>query len=83
MLATPERVKGCYGSTPDTIVWHKPVGPVVEDFQPIACSDDEGIVLPGPKQDVPRNLDKPGERWCTDCLTAARTARGGLTRDAS
>ena len=41
MLATPERVPGL-GHAPDQTIWHKPAGRVVEEFQPIACSD-EGI----------------------------------------
>lgn len=65
MLATRERVTE--GRT-EVLVWHKPVGRVVEEFQPIACSVEEGIVFPAPKQDVPLSLDKPGERWCVDCL---------------
>lgn len=71
MLATPERVRGDGGRT-EVLVWHKPVGRVVEEFQPIACSDTEGIVMPWPKQDVPLRLDKPGERWCAGCVAAAR-----------
>ncbi len=77
MLAVSERVKG-YGREPDTIVWHRSKAghrcTGACDFHPIACSDDEGIVLPGPKQDVPLTLDRPGERWCTDCLTVAKAA---------
>lgn len=71
MLATPERVPG-YGRAPDQMIWHKPAGRVVEEFQPIACSD-EGIVFPWPKKDVSLRLDQPGESWCTDCLTLIRT----------
>jgi hypothetical protein len=63
MLATPERIRGDGGRT-EVLVWHKPVDRVVEEFQAIACSDSEGIVMPWPKQDVPLTLDKPGERWC-------------------
>lgn len=69
MLATPERVREGCGRT-EVLVWHKPVGRVVEEFQPIACSAEEGIVFPPPKQDVPLGLKKPGERWCADCLAA-------------
>jgi uncharacterized protein (DUF2237 family) len=71
MLATPERIPG-RGGGPDDLIWHKPVGRVVEDFQAIACSDEEGIVLPWSKRDVPLTLDEPGERWCPTCLTLAR-----------
>ena len=71
MLATPERIRGDGGRTEVTI-WHRPVGRVVEEFQPIACSETEGIVMPWPKKDVPLTLDVPGERWCPDCLAAIR-----------
>lgn len=71
MLATPERVPS-YGKAPDQLIWHKPVGQVVEEFQPIACSD-EGIVFPPPKREVPLGLDKPNESWCTDCLVLIRS----------
>jgi uncharacterized protein (DUF2237 family) len=71
MLATPERVTE--GRT-EILIWHKPVGRAQEEFQAIACSDSDGIVLPAPKQDVPLSLAKPGERWCADCLVAIRTA---------
>ncbi|MFI2620414.1 hypothetical protein [Streptomyces sp. NPDC018584] len=71
MLATPERVHGDTGFT-DSLVWHKPVGRPVEEFQPIACSAEEGIVFPPPKRDVPLSLDEPGERWCPECLTKIR-----------
>lgn len=71
MLATPERIRGDGGRT-ETLVWHKPAGRVVEEFQPIACSSTEGIVMPWPKQDVPLRLEKAGERWCPDCLAAIR-----------
>ncbi|GHH30205.1 hypothetical protein [Streptomyces rubradiris] len=73
MLATPERIRGDGGLT-EMLVWHKPVGRVIEEFQAIACSDTEGIVMPWPKQDVPLKLDKPGERWCSDCLAIIRSA---------
>jgi hypothetical protein len=74
MLATPERVRGD-GQAPDQIVWHKPVGRCNGecDFHAIACSDTEGIVFPAPKQEVPLRLDKPGERWCPDCLAIIRS----------
>lgn len=71
MLATPERVRGEGGRT-EVVVWHKPVGRVVEEFQAIACSDSEGIVMPWPRKDVPLGLDKPGERWCEGCLAVVR-----------
>lgn len=73
MLATPERIRGDGGRI-EVLVWHKSVGRVVEEFQAIACSDTEGIVMPWPRQDVPLSLDKPGERWCPDCLAIARRA---------
>ncbi|MCI3279194.1 hypothetical protein [Streptomyces cylindrosporus] len=73
MLATSERVRAADGRT-DVLVWHKSAGRCDGqcDFHPIACSDTEGIVMPGPKQDVPISLDKPGERWCSDCLALPR-----------
>lgn len=73
MLATSERVRDTDGQG-DVLIWHKAVGRCDGqcDFHPIACSDTEGIVLPGPKQDVPLSLDKPGERWCTNCLALPR-----------
>jgi hypothetical protein len=70
MLAIPERVAG-YGRTPDQIIWHKPVGRPVEEFQAIACSDTEGIAFPWPKQEVPARLQKEDERWCSDCRASA------------
>ena len=76
MLATQERVRKD-GRT--VVVWHKPVGRAVGEFQAIACSEDEGIVLPGPKKDVPLDLDQPGERWCPDCLATTQSA----TKEAS
>ncbi|MDH2390062.1 hypothetical protein QCN29_14930 [Streptomyces sp. HNM0663] len=74
MLATPERVRKDGGQN-EIPVWHRPVGRIVEEFQPITCSDSDGIVFPAPKQDVPLDLDRPGERWCTDCITLIRDAR--------
>lgn len=72
MLATQERVRLDDGQT--VIVWHRSPGRCDGecDFHAIACSDDEGITLPGPKRDVPMRLDKPGERWCPDCLAIIR-----------
>lgn len=78
MLATPERVSG-YGRTPDRTIWHKPglghrcTGEC--DFHPIACSEEEGIVAPAPKRDVPLILDQPDESWCPACLDLIRTKR--------
>ncbi|MDL5199646.1 hypothetical protein [Streptomyces sp. ALI-76-A] len=69
MIAVPETVRG---RGEDTLIWHKPVGRVVEEFQAIACRSDEGIIMPSPKQNVSLSLGKPGERWCPDCLN--RTA---------
>lgn len=74
MLAVPERVQGDTVWT-ESLVWHKPVGRAVEEFQTIACSETEGIVFPAPKQDVPLRLDRPGERWCPDCLIAIRAEK--------
>jgi hypothetical protein len=69
MLAVPER------SADDKLIWHKPVGRIVGEFQAIACSDTEGITFPAPKQDVSLTLDKPDERWCADCLALTRSSR--------
>lgn len=74
MLATRERAQGDTVWT-ETVVWHKPVGRVTEEFQTIACSDIDGIAFPSPKQDVPLRLDKLGERWCPDCLAIIRADR--------
>lgn len=71
MLAVSERVPGC-GRVPDQTIWHKSAhghrctGGC--DFHPIACSTDEGIVLPAPKRDIPLRLSNENERWCQDCL---------------
>ncbi|WP_331761609.1 hypothetical protein [Streptomyces cyaneofuscatus] len=45
MLAIPERVSG-RGDTPDQTIWHKPIGRVVEEFQAIACGEEEGVTMP-------------------------------------
>lgn len=74
MLAIRERAQG-KTVWEETTLWHKPVGRVTEEFQAIACSDADGIVFPPPKQDVPLRLDKPGERWCPDCLAIIRADR--------
>ncbi|WP_405506358.1 hypothetical protein OG323_06120 [Streptomyces cyaneofuscatus] len=75
MLAVSERVPG-YGRTSDQTIWHKPAAghrcTGECDFHPIACSEEEGIVAPGPKQDVPIRLEKENERWCPDCLALHR-----------
>jgi hypothetical protein len=72
MLAIAERAQQDLRQA-EVLVWHKPVGRSADDFQAIACSTEYGIVLPGSKRDVPISLDKPGERWCPDCLAAIRT----------
>lgn len=75
MLAISERIPEDGGLT-EVRVWHKPVGPDPDaTFQPIACSDTAGIVMPGGKREVPLRLDKPGERWCPDCLAIIRADR--------
>jgi hypothetical protein len=71
MLAIAERVPGRDGHN-DLLIWHKPVGRVVEEFQAIACSSEDGITMPPAKQDIPRRLDRKGERWCSDCLALTR-----------
>ncbi|WP_432180909.1 hypothetical protein [Streptomyces sp. NBC_00063] len=77
MLATRGRVAE---GRSETLVWHKPVGDTVNEFQAIACSDTDGIVLPAPKQDVPLDLDKPGERWCPECLALITDRLAALSR---
>lgn len=79
MLATPERVHGDTVFT-ESIVWHQPAGSAVNGFQAIACSDTDGIVPPVRKQDVPLDLDKPGERWCPDCLALINDRLDALSR---
>lgn len=74
MLAIPERIIGAAGET-KRIVWHKPVGSVIADFQRIACSEEEGITAPAPKSEVPLRLDKSGEGWCPTCLARIRADR--------
>ncbi|MGW9067961.1 hypothetical protein ACWGQT_00715 [Streptomyces yangpuensis] len=74
MLAVPERQTLAGGRT-EVIIWHKPVGRVVEEFQAIACSSADGITFPAPRQDVPLTLAKSGERWCADCLAVIRARR--------
>jgi len=75
MLATQERMRLDGGQV--VIVWHRSPGRCDGecDFHPIACSEQEGIVAPGPKQNVPIRLDTPGERWCPGCLAVIRAAR--------
>lgn len=72
MLAIAERVPGTAGRG-DTLIWHKPVGRVVEEFQAIACSSEEGITLPPAKRDVPLNLDTLGQSWCGNCLASVKS----------
>lgn len=69
MKATAERIRGRWPA-PDRLVWHKPVGTASDDFQAIACSNEEGIVLPTGIRDVPVKLDEPGQTWCAECLKA-------------
>ncbi|MGW7087480.1 hypothetical protein ACWGH2_28840 [Streptomyces sp. NPDC054871] len=77
MLATPERVRETDGRTIQ--IWHLPAdGQDCDgqcDWHAIACSDKEGIVMPGGTRDVPENLNESGQRWCPDCLMAMRAAR--------
>ncbi len=76
MLATPERVREDDGRTVQ--VWHLLAdGQTCDggcDFHRIACSSDEGIVLPGGVREVPVELDEPGQRWCGDCLAIIRNS---------
>ncbi|MET9051236.1 hypothetical protein ABZW50_08790 [Streptomyces bacillaris] len=85
MLAVSERITGLNGE-PDQTIWHKP-GPGHRctgecDFHPIACSEEEGIAFPGPKQNVPIRLDRENERWCEGCLNLAMIQPGQIYRSA-
>ncbi|TKS96314.1 hypothetical protein [Streptomyces lasalocidi] len=73
MLAVSERILGRGGIT-EGLIWHKPVDSDPErTFQQIACSEEDGIVMPSGKREVPLSLDKEGERWCPDCLAVIRS----------
>jgi hypothetical protein len=76
LLATSERVRVDHGQ-PEMLLWHLMVNPETCDgecdFHAIACSDRDGITLPGPARETPLDLDRPGERWCPPCLAAARS----------
>uniref|UniRef100_UPI003F4993E3 hypothetical protein n=1 Tax=Streptomyces chartreusis TaxID=1969 RepID=UPI003F4993E3 len=74
MIATSERVRGS-GPDADLLIWHVPVGAVVEDFQAIACSDEEGLAVPSGQRDVPLRLDATGESWCLRCLATVPRSR--------
>ncbi|MFD8335577.1 hypothetical protein ACFV42_23400 [Streptomyces solisilvae] len=71
VLAVPEHVMSD-GGTPDVTLWHAPTDPEECDgecdYHDIACDDKNTIYLPWPKQYVPLDLRKPGERWCPACL---------------
>ncbi|MEV7835265.1 hypothetical protein AB0P12_32275 [Streptomyces subrutilus] len=67
VIATSERVRG-RGLDPDRLVWHVPVGAVIEDFQAIACSDEEGLAVSSGEREVPLHLDVSDESWCLECL---------------
>ncbi|MEW2493836.1 hypothetical protein AB0942_09850 [Streptomyces nodosus] len=75
MLATSERIRVQHGQ-PEALLWHLMTDPEPCDgdcdFHAIACSDEEGITLPGPAREVPLDLDRPGQRWCPACLAAAQ-----------
>jgi hypothetical protein len=73
VLAIAERAGGIGVDGPDRLIWHLPVGDSVDgQFQAIACSADEGIVLHGPRREVPLQLNTRGEQWCGSCLERAR-----------
>ncbi|MDX2998142.1 hypothetical protein PV382_23930 [Streptomyces scabiei] len=69
MRAVQERIPSNSASTTDRVLFHRPVGRPVEEFQAIACSDDEGITLPGAVRDVPPS----DAAWCPSCRAAAKT----------
>ncbi|RSS41590.1 hypothetical protein EF912_31360 [Streptomyces sp. WAC07061] len=71
VIATAERVLAP-GFGTDRLIWHVPAGGLVEDFQALACSDQEGLSAPGGPRDVPVDLDVPGQSWCPRCLMLAR-----------
>ncbi|RST09025.1 hypothetical protein EF910_02120 [Streptomyces sp. WAC07149] len=71
MIATAERVLAP-GFWTDLLTWHVPAGGVVEAFQAIACSDQEGLVVPAAPRGVAVNLDVPGQSWCPGCLMLAQ-----------
>ncbi|MFJ9752971.1 hypothetical protein [Streptomyces chartreusis] len=73
MIATSERVRG-RGLGSGQLVWHVPVGAVVEDFQAIACSQEEGLAVSSGVREVPLDLDVLGESWCLECLALVSTA---------
>ncbi|MFC9817435.1 hypothetical protein ACFVJM_35915 [Streptomyces virginiae] len=73
VIATAERVRG-RGLDADRLVWHVPVGAVVEDFQAIACSDQEGLAVSSGERDVPLHLAASDESWCPQCLLLVAAA---------
>ncbi|MFD7785380.1 hypothetical protein ACFV4Q_20125 [Streptomyces nojiriensis] len=73
VIATSERVRG-YGLDPDRLIWHVPVGVVVEDFRAIACSDEEGLAVSSGERDVPLCLEVPDQSWCPRCLSLVPAA---------
>lgn len=77
MLATPERVREPDGRP--VRVWHLLAdGQDCDgncDWHAIACSNEDGIVMPTGTRDVPVDLDEPGQRWCGDCLAIARVGK--------
>lgn len=77
LLATSEYVRDEHGQRV-ALLWHLMAHPETCDgecdFHAIACSDQDGITLPGPAQEVPLDLDRPGERWCPACRAAVQNA---------
>ncbi|MFJ6438832.1 hypothetical protein [Streptomyces sp. NPDC091416] len=73
MLATAERPRRETALRSVEIIWHRPADPEGCDgdcdYHQIACGEP-GVSMPGGIRDVPENLEAPGERWCTACLTA-------------
>lgn len=69
MLAVAERARRIGVDDTEQVIWHVPVGDSVDaTFQAIASSDEDCIVLHGPKCDAPLQLNTPGEAWCDTCL---------------
>lgn len=69
MRAVQERVPSHSSTIPDRIVFHRPVGRAVEEFQAIACSTEDGITMPG----GPRDVSASDPAWCPNCRALPNT----------
>ncbi|MFD5516364.1 hypothetical protein [Streptomyces sp. NPDC127066] len=75
VLATAERTHPDGAMGPVETIWHIPADPAACDGEcdahRIICDDGLGVGVPAGIREVPRDLTgRPGERWCTSCLTA-------------